>query len=100
MVDGTSSEQWPRVLTLHVFEKVRALDITLAEFEELLDGGEVIEETPLRPMELKQVVLVLDWLRPLHVVVVVDDVRQEERIITVYEPDTNRWANFRERRRP
>jgi hypothetical protein len=50
-------------------------------------------------MELKQVVLVLDWLRPLHVVVVVDDVRQEERIITVYEPDSDRWTNFRERRR-
>ena len=99
MVDGTSSKRWPRVLTLHVFEKVRALDITLAEFEVLLDGGEVIEETQLRVMELKQVVLVLDWLRPLHVVVVVDDVRQEERIITVYEPDTDRWANFRERRR-
>jgi hypothetical protein len=38
---------------------------------ELLDGGEIIEETHLRAMELKQVVLVLDWLRPLHVVVVV-----------------------------
>lgn len=49
-------------------------------------------------MELKQ--LVLDWLRPLHVVVVVDDLREEERIITVYEPDTARWStNFRERRR-
>jgi hypothetical protein len=87
------------VLTLHVFEKVRALDITLAEFEQLLDGGQVIEETPLRMMELKQVILVLDWLRPLHVVAVVDDVRQEERIITVYEPDSTRWANSRERRR-
>ena len=98
MVDGTPSKR-PRVLTLHVFEKVRALDITLAEFEVLLDGGEVVEETLLRAMELKQVVLVLDWLRPLHVVVVVDDVRQEERIITVYEPDRDRWTNFRERRR-
>lgn len=82
MVDGTPSTR-RRVLTLHVFEKVRALDITLAEFEDLLDGGEVIEETLLRAIELKQVVLVLDWLRPLHVVVVVDDERQEERIIRV-----------------
>ncbi|HEU0130325.1 MAG TPA: DUF4258 domain-containing protein [Mycobacteriales bacterium] len=89
-----------RVLTLHVFEKVRALDLTLAEFELLLDGGEVIEQTQLRGMELKRVVLVLDRLRPLHVVVVVDAVRQEERIITVYEPDRDRWVNFRERRRP
>ena len=99
MVAGRSSKPRSRVLTLHVFEKVRALDITLAEFEQLLDGGEVIEETQLRAMELKQVVLVLDWLRPLHVVVVVDDVREEERIITVYEPDRDRWVDFRERRR-
>jgi hypothetical protein len=39
MVDPTLSKPWPRVLTLHVFEKVRALDITLAEFEGLLDRG-------------------------------------------------------------
>jgi hypothetical protein len=39
-----------RILTLHVFDKVRALDMTLAEFEVLLDAGEVIEQTPLRPL--------------------------------------------------
>lgn len=99
-MDGMPSRPLSRVLTLHVFEKVRALDLTLAEFELLLDGGEVIEQTQLRGMELKRVVLVLDRLRPLHVVVVVDAVRQEERIITVYEPDRDRWVNFRERRRP
>jgi len=88
-----------RLLTTHVFDKVRALDMTLAEFEALLDGGEVVEETPLGPMELKQVRLLLDWLRPLHVVLVVDDVRHEERIVTVYEPDADRWSGYRERRR-
>ena len=80
-----------RVLTEHVFDKVRVLDMTLAEFERLLDSGEVVEETRLGPLDHKQVVLVLDWRCPLHVVVVVDDVRGEERIITVYEPDRVRW---------
>jgi hypothetical protein len=34
----------PVVLTEHVFDKVRSIDMTLAEFEELLGDGEVIEE--------------------------------------------------------
>lgn len=34
----------PVVLTEHVFDKIRSIDMALAEFEELLGGGEVIEE--------------------------------------------------------
>ena len=33
----------PVVLTEHVFDKIRSIDMALAEFEELLSGGEVIE---------------------------------------------------------
>jgi hypothetical protein len=36
--------------------------------------------------------LIVEWSRPLHVVVVVDDVREDERIVTVYEPDKDRWS--------
>ena len=41
-------KQWtyPCVLTEHVFDKVRSLDMNLAEFEAVLTGtGEVIEES-------------------------------------------------------
>lgn len=87
------------VLTDHVFDKVRSIDLTLAEFEVLLDGGEVIEETPIEE-GVKDLVLILGWSRPLHVVVVVDDIREEERIVTLYEPDQERWSpDFRVRRR-
>ena len=49
---------------------------------------------------MKELVLIVDWTRPLHVVVVVDDIRAEERIVTVYEPDRNRWsADFKVRKR-
>lgn len=34
----------PVILTEHVFDKIRSIDMALAEFEELLSGGEVIEE--------------------------------------------------------
>lgn len=87
------------VLTDHVFDKVRSIDMALAEFERLLHGGEVIEETPMEE-GVKQLLLIVDWSRPLHVVVVVDDIREEERIVTVYEPDADLWsADFKVRKR-
>ena len=33
------------------------------------------------------------WVRPLHVVVVVDDAHQEERIVTIYKPDPDQWSS-------
>lgn len=74
--------------------------MTLAEFEQLLGVGEVIEETRLGDDEVKELVLVVEWVRPLHVVLVADASRGEQRIVTVYEPDRDRWsADFRRRRR-
>ncbi|MGH3929876.1 MAG: hypothetical protein ACRDTF_07850 [Pseudonocardiaceae bacterium] len=91
---------FPVVLTEHVFDKVRSIDMTLAEFEQLLGCGEVIEEREAEPGRLKELVLVIEWRCPLHVVVIVDTVRGEERIVTVYEPDPHRWSHdYRRRRR-
>ncbi|MGQ0773417.1 MAG: hypothetical protein ACT4NY_03210 [Pseudonocardiales bacterium] len=89
----------PVVLTEHVFDKIRSIDMTLAEFEQLLGGGEVIEEREVEPGLLKELVLVIDWRRPLHVVVILDAPRGEERIVTVYEPDPDRWSHDYRRRR-
>lgn len=90
----------PIILTEHVFDKLWLLDMTVGEFRMLLTGAaEVIEETALAGDTLKEVVLYLDWTRPLHVVVVVDDANGEERLITVYEPSTDRWSDdFKTRR--
>ena len=91
--------RFPIVLTDHVFDKVRSIDMTLAEFREVLQNGLVIEETVIAETALKQLVLAVDWLRPLHVVVVVDEAHREERIVTVYEPNPARWSpDFRRRR--
>jgi hypothetical protein len=90
----------PIVLTEHVFDKVRSIDMTLAEFNELLtNDGVIIEETVIAEGQVKELVLYVDWQRPLHVVVHVDQVRQEERIVTVYEPDRVRWTPDFTRRR-
>lgn len=92
--------RFPALVTDHVFDKVRSIDMTLAEFEHLLDTGEVIEEHRLESSQIKELVLVIAWTRPLHVVVIVDENRAEERIVTVYEPDPGRWSpDFSRRRR-
>lgn len=56
--------------------------------------------TRQRMSERTRPLLVIDWKRPLHVVMIVDVVRGEERIVTVYEPDHERWSHdYRRRRR-
>jgi len=64
--------RFPIVLTDHIFDKVRAIDLTLAGFEELLDSGEIIEERTLSSEAVKELVLLLEWTWPLHIVVIVD----------------------------
>jgi hypothetical protein len=59
----------------------------------------VIEEMATDEQNLKELVLYLHWSRPLHVVVFVDDAHGEERVVTLYEPSTDRWSDdFRTRR--
>jgi hypothetical protein len=93
------SIRFPVVITSHVFDKIRSIDMTLAEFAELLKSGEVIEEDLLGEGQLHEVVLIVQWLRPLHVVFVVDEPRSEERIVTVYEPEQGQWSTDHRRRR-
>lgn len=83
----------------HVFDKLRALDLVLAEFQQVLGQGEVIAEAADRPSERREIVLLVEWLRPLHVVIVIDSDHEEERLVTVYEPDPALWtADYRRRR--
>ncbi|MBW3647408.1 MAG: DUF4258 domain-containing protein [Actinobacteria bacterium] len=92
-------EEWlhPKVISEHAFDKLGLLDCTLAEFELAIEHAEVIEETEL-PIGAKELVVTVEWKRALHTVVVVDEARGEERIVTVYEPDPERWsADYRRR---
>lgn len=64
-----------------------------------LESAEVIEEASLESEVLKELLLLVDWKRPLHVVLVVDSRSREERIVTVYEPHWEKWSSdYRERR--
>lgn len=89
----------PRLISEHAFDKLRSLDCTLAEFGIALGTAEIIEEDDAGPEQAKELLLVVDWIRPLHVVVVVDDARREERVVTIYEPAADRWCDEYRRRR-
>lgn len=58
-----------------------------------LESAGVTEETTLEPGLLKELLLLVDWKRPLHVVVVVDHQSRKERIVTVYDPHRDRWSS-------
>ncbi len=87
------------VYSLHIFQKLRLIDPGLAEFEQLLGEGEVIEELCDSPEQTRVLILLIEWTRPLHLVVVIDSGRQEERVVTVYEPRPSDWdAQLRRRK--
>ena len=86
-----------RVMSEHAFDKLRALDCTFSEFELACEGAEVIEEQAAEGGN-KELLLTLEWSRPLHIVVVDDEEQDEDRIVTVYEPFADRWSpDFRRR---
>ena len=84
----------------HVFDKCFEIDITWAEFEALVDAGEVIEEHLLSDLAVKQIRLLAEWTRPLHVVYFVHHDRMLVVFRTLYEPTLNDWfPGYRSRRR-
>lgn len=101
MADVPRRKRWRqrRLITEHAFDKLRLIDCSFAEFEAIIENAEIIEETVVGEHEVKQLVLAVEWTEPLHVVVVEDDARDEDRVVTVYEPDPNQWSDDYRRRR-
>ena len=58
----------------HAIRKLVRLDMTYGELAEVLVGrGVVLHEQVLPNRQLKEIVLLVEWTRPLHVVLVIDD---------------------------
>jgi hypothetical protein len=76
-------------------------DIRRDEIREVLEHGEIIQEHPeASPLPKYKV---LGWTRyesrPLHVVAADDEEEDVTYVITVYEPDPDRWTDdFRQKR--
>lgn len=96
-------QRFDRIYSDHAFDKLRSIDMALGEFVVMLDDNdapaEVIETAQESETSLKELVLLVQWKRPLHVVIVVDENREQERVATIYEPYPSEWtADFRRRR--
>ena len=96
-------QRFGRLVSDHVFDKLRSIDLVLAEFIAMLNDPdappEVIAEARESAAEVKELVLLVAWHRPLHVVIVVHEAREQERVVTVYEPYPSEWtADYRRRR--
>jgi hypothetical protein len=84
----------------HVYDKCVAIDITWSEVQALLDDGEVIEEHVFRDLMVKEVRLLVNWARPLHVVYIVHHDRKLVVYRTIYVPTLDEWEpGYRERRK-
>jgi hypothetical protein len=82
--------------TTHALERMPERGIRIIEIEEVIgrDAPEVIEDYPLHA--LGPCCLVLGWAdlaRPLRIVVGYPGYE----VVTVYEPDTAGWAEYRRR---
>jgi hypothetical protein len=85
---------------IHAIERMLEQDINEVEVRDVLENGQVIEETMDQFGSCKQLRLHFVAGRPLHVVTVDDHSICRTEIITVYEPDLDRWEpGFRTRRR-
>jgi len=72
--------EFPKWISEHAFDKLRLIDCTFGEFELALESAEVIEEISHESGVLKELLLLVDWKRPLHVVVIVDARSRKEWI--------------------
>ena len=86
-------------LSVHALQRMFERGITDDDIQNVLESGEIIEEYPHdQPYPSR---LVLGWVgsRAVHVVVATGPAKLETIVVTVYEPDPERWLPGFERRR-
>lgn len=82
---------------LHTRERMIERNIKIREVKEAIDNGLIIEEyVDDKPLPSYLIYGKTSKLRPIHVVVGVDE--DVAAIITVYEPDPDKWIDFTKRR--
>lgn len=81
----------------HALDRMLEWNLDVADVEAALAACETIEEYE----DEARLVLGRSGIRPLHVVIRENEMKQTTVVITVYEPDPLRWnASFKDRRRP
>lgn len=92
---------FPLIFRFHAIQHMVLRGIGEVEVREVLEDGEVIEAYPDELPYPSRLVLGRPSGRPIHVVAMDDPDARVTVIISVYQPDSHRWANgFRKRKRP
>ena len=88
------------VFRAHAVQRMAQRRISVADVRHILSTGQVIEDYPNDIPYPSQ--LILGWIgsRPLHIVAADNASAQETIIITVYEPDPQKWSPDFRRRAP
>jgi hypothetical protein len=85
---------------IHAIRRMFQRQVDILDIRHILGTGEIIEEYPKDTPHPSR--LMLGWRdsRPLHVVVADDKEQQETIVITVYEPDPDKWELDFKKRKP
>lgn len=84
----------------HAVDQSIIRNITVRELLEVIAGGEVIEDYPNDKYGPSCLIYGRTTTnRPLHIQCTTGN-RPRVKIITLYEPDPSRWAEFKQRRQP
>ena len=87
------------VFRIHALQRMFRRRISEADVQQVLETGEAIEDYPEDRPYPSSLILGFTDGRPIHIVVADNHQTQETIVITVYEPDPERWdATFRRRR--
>ena len=88
------------VFRVHAIQRMFEPGISKQDVRRVLETGKTIESYPDDEPYPSRLVLGWSGARPLHVVVADNRDQDETVVITVYEPDPDRWEpDFSERRR-
>ena len=87
------------IMRVHAFERMHDRGISMAEIEEVLKNGDVIESYPNDFPYPSELIAGQVGARQLHVVAALNPAENSAIVITVYRPDPSRWsADFKRRK--
>jgi hypothetical protein len=87
------------VLRLHAVKRMAKRAISEEDIRTVVTSGKTIEEYPNDMPYPSRLLLGWSGNRPLHVVVAENIEQQQVIVITVYEPDAERWTSDYARRK-
>lgn len=87
------------IFRVHAIQRMFQRGVTVEDIRQVLATGETIENYPNDTPYPSRLVLGRPGSRPLHVVFAENKAMREIIVVTVYEPDPDRWdSDFRRRR--